>query len=271
MTNKNKRSSVNTQKKENKKAARHAAPKEAAANPSGEREALQPFTTAQLGVLLCVSLGIAKIMELATASVEGTENPKTCNSYLIDEATCRHSDFASLILVKYYTSISLTVLVVSLMVLLWPTERMFMKFTTCLCVTPLTSTAFNAAIFEDGVMTRGGIFHLIMIAFVLMATCKPFNKDHFPFINNNEHNWTARSFQSLCLSTLTIISLSDIARVVINGAADGGMQNALVTSETPFSDPAASIVHFWIIDKLSMALLYAFAVVHLPTHRQRVS
>jgi hypothetical protein len=261
MTNKNKRSVAHTKKQ------KEPADDAAASAPSTERpsRAMTPFTTAQLAAMMCVAIGTAKLMEFAAALKEGTENPTTCLSYLEDETTCKHSSFGSLVLVKYYSGLSLTAIVLSLMWNLWNTEHLLLKFMTCIFATPLATTTL-AAVFSDGIVKSAQIRHLILMSGVLIATCVPSTPEHFPFLN--ERSWTARSLQSLCLISLATLSLADITGVLVG---DAGMQNALLDLGAPLPDAARSVVFFWIVDKLSMALLFAFSVVHLPQHTQRVS
>jgi hypothetical protein len=235
--------------------------------PSMEQPQYKNFTRAQLAALIFISIASSKILEFSTALKEGSEDPKTCMSYLNDEETCTHASFSSMILVKYYSALSLTAIVLSMMRLLWKSETLFLKLMTCLCISPLSTTVL-AAIYSQGYVEQGRIWRLIMMSFVLFATCVPTTAQQLAFLPDQP--WTARSLQSMCLITLAISSVLDIYRVVDNSNINN-WENSLLETTTPFPEAARGLIHFWLVDKLSIALLFVFAVVHFPEHTQRVS
>jgi len=259
MTNKHKRSATQTKKRSK------PADEIAASAPSVDPEsAAKPFThKAQLAALICLAIGISKLMQFSSAVKEGSENPETCMSYMIDETTCKHPSFGSLVLLKYYSGLSLTAIVAFFVFHLWFSEGLLVKFMTCIFITPLNTTALAAAL-SDGMVKPARVWHLIWMSGILLATSIPSTPEHFPFLN--ERSWSARSMQSMCLISLALLSLTDISRAF---SGDAGMENALFHADTPLPYAARSLVYFWIVDKLSMALLFAFAVVHLPAHKQR--
>jgi hypothetical protein len=262
MTNKHKKA-VNAKKTKAK--ASDTSPNEPV--PSMEQPQLKSFTRAQLAALIFISIACSKILEFATALKEGSEDPKTCMSYLNDEETCTHASFSSMILVKHYSALSLVAIVLSMMWHLWKSETLFLKLMTCICISPL-STTILAAIYSQGYVEQDRIWHLIIMSSVLFATCVPTTAQQLAFLPDQP--WTARSLQSMCLITLAISSLLDIYRVVDN-SNNNNWENSLLETTTPFPEAARGLIHFWLVDKLSIALLFVFAVVHFPEHTQRVS
>jgi hypothetical protein len=263
MTSKNKR----TVKDKKTKVAKASNNEQAPESSMEEPKLKSTFTKAQLAGLVFLSLGASKIIEFSIALKEGPEDPKTCMSYLDHEETCAHPSFSSMILVKYYSALSLTALVVSMMLLVWKSETVFLKFLTCLCISPLSTTVLAASFtYSQGYVQRGRAWHLIIMCFVLFAICAPTSVKQLAFLPDRP--WTTRSLQSICLITLAMASLCDIWRVV---NAETNWENSLLTTSTPLPEPARALIHYWIVDKVSMALLFAFAVVHFPEHTQRVS
>jgi hypothetical protein len=262
MTNKNKRA---TTKKVNEvtRSSKDAQPQ----SPSieGGNPALKGFSRSQLAALIFLSIGTSKIMEFAAAIAEGTENPKTCMQYLDHEETCKHESFASLILVKYYSAIQVSCLFVSLVWHVWNSEVYFQKLMTTLCFSPLTTTAVACFASQDYVQT-GRLWYLILMSGVLMAISIPTSREMVPFLHRHQP-WTLKSLQSLCLMTLATAVLVDIGKLTSYGA---DLENALLVTDSTFPEPARALANFVLVDKVSMAFLYVFAIVHLPESRQRV-
>jgi hypothetical protein len=268
MTNKHKKAVNTTKKAIRAKASSNSENAADSVVPSMEQQpALKTFSKAQLAALLFVSIGCSKIMAFATALKEaGTDDPKTCMTYLDHQETCTHPSFGSLILTKYYSALSLTFLILSLMSRVWKTEPLFLKLMTCLCVTPLSTTAL-AATYSQDYMQQDQVWNLIIMPMILFATCAPTSTQHLAFLPDRP--WTARSLQSITLMGLAVASLWEIAHVV--GNPDANWENSLLLTTTPLPEPARALVNFWMVDKLSMAILFAFGVVHFPEHTQRVS
>ena len=262
MTNKNKRV---TTKKVNEvtgssKDAQFQSPSIEGVNP-----ALKGFSKSQLAALMFLSIGTSKIMEFTAAIAEGAENPKTCMQYLDHEETCKHESFASLILVKYYSAVQVSCLVISLIWHVWNSEAYFQKLMTTLCFSPLTTTVLACFASQDYVK-NGRLWYLLLMSGVLMAITVPTTREMVPFLHRNQP-WTLKSLQSLCLLTLATAVLLEVGNVTSYGA---NFENALIVTESPFPKPARALANFWLVDKVSMAFLYAFAMVHLPTRQQRV-
>lgn len=250
MTNKNKKSV--TKKPQNEM-------KETMEAPTVPQPSQTSFTRAQLASLVFLSIGYTKIMELNTAYKEGYENPKSCIGYLgnENEDTCMHPGFSSLMLAKYYSGMSLAAYLLSGMILLWNSEKLFLRFMLCFTMSPLATTAI-AIFISQSVLEENRVWHLLMVATVLFATIAPQNKEQIPFLTGQRFN--PKDIESMTLIGLLVFSLWEITRVVFNSESD--LANSLLMMESPLPDAAKSLVLFWIVDKFSMVLLYAFALFH---------
>jgi hypothetical protein len=217
----------------------------------------------QLAGLIFLTIGVSKLMEYAKATKEaGTENPATCLSYL-DEETCNHKSFGSLISLKYHTGMQVTLLVVSLMRQCWQSEEIFQKLNALLCISPLGSTLL-ALVYGKGAIKNGARGQILIMCFVLIAVAFPATIQGLPFVSNQP--WAKRSLQAICLMTLAIIPLIDVIKVL----SSGDLANSILETETNFPEPARGLVYFYLVDKITMALLFVFALVHLPEQHQRV-
>lgn len=224
------------------------------------------FSRAQLAAFVFLSIGYSKIMEFSTAYKEGFENPISCIGYLgeANADTCTHPSFSSLILVKYYSGMSLAAYLLSGMILLWNSEHLFLKFMTCFTMSPVATSTF-ATIFNQRFLERGRVWHLLLVATVMFATIAPQNVEQIPFITDRQFN--PKTLQSMTLIGLFAFSLWEVARVILNSEND--LANSLIATSSSLPEAAKSLVNFWIVDKFSMSLVYAFALVHFPSPKQR--
>jgi len=241
----------------------------------------KPFTTAQLGALIFLMAGISKIYELTVALDEDALKAPSCMAYLNnDETTCKHPHFKSLIQAKYYSAISLAGLVSIYALQLWSSEYYFMKFMNCLSISPLFTT-FLALIAlpltidspsEEGVLSKTKMWELCTVLTILFGTVAPKSVDHLPFFTGKMEASSVKliSLQAAALWCLVGASLGDVASVIYTGIiASNGVQNALLDTPVPFPEPAKALVYAWMVDKIAMAFLYTFAIVHLPVFKQR--
>lgn len=259
MTNKKKRT-VATKKA---KVATAKSSEENAAEAPSVPEKQAALTGSQLSAIIFLAIGVSKVMELSSAYKQGSEKPALCMSYLNDEETCTHPNFPSLILAKYYSSMDLTLLVIVMVMVVWNTETYFSKLMTCLCISPLSTTVLGITM-SQGYVTQGRALHMLLICFVLLATSVPTSKDKIPFMTDKP--WQARSLQAICLITLIMASLMEVYRL---NTTDASSENSLLQTETLYPPKAKMLVNFWCIDKLTMALLYFYALVHFPEAIQR--
>eukprot|EP00980_Cylindrotheca_fusiformis_P015086 scaffold4157_cov136-Cylindrotheca_fusiformis.AAC.36 len=230
-------------------------------NPAAEKP--PALTGSQLSALIFLAIGASKVMELSSAYKQGIEDPVLCMSYLKDEETCKHPSFPSLILAKYHSSIDLSLLVSIVVMVVWKTETYFSKLMTCLCISPVSTTVLGIAM-SQGDLTQSRAVHMMLICFVLLASSVPNSKEKLPFITNTP--WETKSLQAICLMTLIATTLMDVFRL---SSGDAGRENSLLQTPFPFPPKAVILVNFWCIDKMTMALLYFYALVHFPEPIQR--
>lgn len=261
MTNKNKKSTT----KKVAKATKEVADAPVKVEPTGYTN----FTRAQLASIVYLSIGCSKIMEFNTAYNEGHENPASCLSYLgqANEDTCTHPSFNSLIHAKYYSGMSLAGYLLSGMIMLWNSEALFQKFMTCLALGPVACTAF-ATIGTQRFLERNSMWHLLVVSSVLYATIAPQSISQIPFVADRL-KFNPMSMQSITLMGLGAFASWEIVRVLVGSDASTGIANSLLDTASPLPEAAKSLVNFWIVDKFSMVILYAFALFHFDTPTQR--
>lgn len=237
----------------------------------------KPFTTAQLGALIFLMAGVSKLYELTTALEE--EDGLKCMSYLTNyEEACKHPHFKSLVQAKYYSALSLAGLFSIFVLQLWSSEYYFMKFMNCMCVSPLFSSflaivalSFSVSAGEQEILSKSKTWELSIMMTILFGTVAPKSTDHLVFFTSKmEENVKLLSMQAVALWCLIGASLWDVAQVFYFAFTnDVGLQNALLDTPVPLPEAAKAVVYFWVVDKLAIALLYTFAVVHLPVFKQR--
>ena len=285
MTAKNKRMNVIT--RQEKKAEREEAMKDIPVydgenkyndeEPPTLESAYKPFTTAQLGAMIFLMAGVSKLYELTIALDE--EDGAKCKSYLPNhEETCGHPHFKSLLQVKYHSAISLALLFSVFVLQLWSSEYYFMKFMNCLCISPLFTSfvaivalSFTVSSGEGEVLASGKTWELCVVMTILYGSVAPKSVDHLPFFTSKlEENVKQFSMQAVSLWCLIGAGLFDIAKVFYFGISNNvGLENALLDTPVALPEASKALVYFWMVDKVAIVLLYAFAVVHLPVFKQR--
>lgn len=233
--------------------------------PSVEKEeGIQNFTRAQLASLLLVAIGFTKIMDCSKALSEGTENPTTCYSYLGEEneATCTHPEFSSMIQVKYHSGLYVAGLVTCFILSLWHSEPIFLKFTTLLSFAPLGLSAVTALASAQH-LSRSRLWHYLIVSTVLFNVAYP--RSQMP--TKMENPFELKNLQGLALGSLICFSLFEVVQVMITSGASP--ENSLVQTLSPLPAAARALVNFWVVDKLSVTAMYAFAAVYFENRIQR--
>ena len=154
-----------------------------------------------------------------------------------------------------------------------------MKFMNCLSISPLftsflavTALPFTIESGEEDILSSKKTWELCIIITILYGTVAPKSVDHLPFFTSKMENDVKHfSLQAFALWCLVGASLWDVVRVFYVGlSSNDGVQNALLDTPVLLPERAKVLVYFWMVDKVAMALLYAFAIVHLPNFKQRV-
>ena len=255
MTNKNKKSAANKQSKAEKAEKATPAPSESEPVLESQKDML---TSSQLAALIMLGIGGQKIYELSTAFEQGTEKPYLCMTYLNDEDLCSHPSFPSMILAKFHSSINLWFLTAIMIMVVWKTETYFSKLNTCLCMSPLSTTILGITM-SQGDLSRGKYTQMVLICFALLCTTVPNSRDKIPFLTDKPLK--IGTPQAICLLVLFVTSIFDVVRL---NAGELGRENALLETATLLPEKAKILVNFWCMDKLSMALIYLFALFHFP-------
>jgi len=219
------------------------------------------LSSSQLSALIFLAMGLSKLMEFASALTEALDEekaPKVCMSYLNDEETCNSPGFQSLIQAKYYSGINLTFLTAFMILIVWKNEKQFSKVMTCLCISPISTTVLGIYLSQEHV-AQGKALHLMLICFALLATSTPNNKDKIPFLA--EQSWNVKTLQGLCLMVLLFQNLLDVYRA--------NTLPSLLDVDLPSKSNVRILINFWCIDKLSISLLFFYAMVHFPEQIQR--
>jgi hypothetical protein len=257
MTNKNKKTTTKKIKE----------PKEVVEAP----EMLGPtgivnFTRAQIAAMVFLSIGCTKLMEFNTAYNEGYETPTSCLVYLGEgnADTCTHPSFPSLILAKYYSGLSLVGYLLAGMLMLWNSEELFQKFMSCLALGPVATTTV-ATIAVQPYLEKGRVWHLLVVASVLYATIAPQAVSQVPFVTERLQV-NPKSMQSITLMGLIAFASWEIFSIIFSSDTAA---NSLLDTASPLPQAAKALVSFWMVDKFSMVLLYAFALFHFEPSNQR--
>jgi hypothetical protein len=237
------------------------------------------FSKAQLAAIIILMTGASKIREFHLSLKE--EGGETCMTFLKSEETCSHPNFTSLIQVKYFSAISLALLVTTFVFQLWLSENYLIKFISCLTISPLIATMVTLAVValgpHDAHLQNPMAWQLYSTttATILFGLVRPSSITALPFLPPSIEDRSSvsikfLSLQAVGLVALTVGTLWEMTRVYLPGASgDAGLQNALLVTDSPLPTPAKSLVYSWTIDRFVMTLLYAFAVYHLPIFKQR--
>jgi hypothetical protein len=268
----NKKKTVTTRR--DKKQQDEASPADgASANmniPSDETKA-EWFTNSQLASVIFLTFGLSKILEIHAAVKQGSTDPKLCMAYLNSEETCTNENFPSLILAKYYSSIQVAGLVLSLCYHAWNQEFYFRKLITLLSFTPLATTFITCGLnYKYLDPTKGRT--LMMIVFILLGVAIPNSKAMLPF-TASDRPLDIKSMPGMCLMMLASIAMMEVGQVWSRSGDVGGLENALLAVDggAAFPEPAKVLVALWLVDKMTMAFLFAYALIDFPEADQKVS
>ena len=227
------------------------------------------FSNSQLASIIYLTFALSKILELNAAVKQGIAEPKLCMAYLQSEETCKSELFSHLIRTKFYSSIQVGGLVLSLCYNVWNQEFYFRKLITLLCMTPLASTLITCGLnweYLDPVKGRT----LMMIVTILLLVAIPNSKSMIPF-TSSDRPVNLQSLPGMCLVMLASFPLLEVGQVW-SRSGTVGLENALLLApdDAIFPEPAKVMVSFWLVDKLTMAFLFAFAFRELPESGQKV-
>lgn len=235
------------------------------------------FGKAQLAVLILLSIGISRLMQIGGAlTADGTSATNVCNDYFIGEDACQDAAIITLIRYKYLQGIQVAMLVVLAVFQYWKSEPHLQRLNTLLIVTPIALTVWahfaSAEWIPAGQIRR----HLIM-SIVLIVVSGPTDKSGIPFVSGQKQPY--KTLQSLALMTLGLVSSHDafqLLQPVIwqqgEPVAQAVVSQLLTIAGGSSSTSSATtvLVYFLAIDKITAAAIYLFSWFYMEDQRQRV-
>ena len=275
-------------------------------NDEGINFTTASFTNGQLTMLVFLSIGLTKISEIRKliseqdeyiASAAGASDKdntateaelKICKSYFQNESMCYDSNddddtvsLSSLLQMKYFTSLSMTFIVLSLCYSTWNTETMLLQVNRLLCLFPIS--ILMVALYmnlQNDQLKYGRVQQNILMCITLLtvqyalptppattpsgadgtaaATTPATPLTHFTKINPYS---TFRTLQGFCLLTFAVASLVEVYHLYLKPTYINSDSNNLIHNEP--------ILHGWIVDQLSMAVMYLFVLMKFPNPAQR--
>jgi len=274
----------------------------------------------QLTALIMLSLGISRLMKLATASLSaiGGDDAKATNadkdgaavidpcSQHLGEAACRNESVQALLRYKYYSSIQMSALVFVMALQLWTySEALLQLFDSCLVLAPTLPIVAALMLSPTDGLLDGRAQNIIMSG-VLAVLAAPSSLQAIPFVTRRPLK-QPKSIQTLCLLTLSMFSLWEglvqtlapivlspecyhfFARYLSSPSADGQQQQpqpmvierllrrqqqqsggSSVAIDAGIQPAVTTLLYFFAVDKLTLALLYYFAWYYYPQSKQRV-
>ena len=264
------------------------------------------FTNGQLTMMVFLSIGLTKISEIrkliseqdeyiasagATSDKDNTEAElKICKSYFQNESICYDSNnddavsLSSLLQMKYFTSLSMTFIVLSLCYLSWNTETMLLQVNKLLCFFPISMLMVALYInLQNDQLKYGRVQQNILMCITLITvqyalptppaktpsgataaatTTTPASSPLTHFGKINPYS-TFRTLQGFCLLTFAVASLVEVYHLYLKPTYYLSSDDSRVLIH---NEP---ILHGWIVDQVSMAMMYLFVLLKFPTNAQR--
>jgi hypothetical protein len=241
-----------------------AALKGAARTLKSPSSAIGAFSKAQLGILIVVSIGVSRLLQIGAAVTrEGTTDTTICQDYIGTEA-CADPAVAILIRYKYFTGIQTTLLVMLVFLQYWKVEEHLARFNALLIAVPISLSA--AAHYASAEWIPGAkIWRHLTMCIVLTVVAAPADLSwrSLPFISG--HKQPYKTLQSLAVMTLATASLWEALQLMQPKAS------SLFLNVTASSSAVTAVLSFLAVDKFTNAAVYAFAWYYMEENRQRVS
>jgi hypothetical protein len=272
MTNKKKtatRKSAKGTNKDDKKQQNMAALKDAANTLRRPSSSIGAFSTAQLGIIIIMSLGVSRLLQIGGAvTKEGTTDTAACQEYMIGEEACADPAVAALIRYKYFTGIQTTLLVMIVLIQYWQVEEHLARFTALLIALPigLSVAAHNAS---AEWIPAAKIWRHMTMCIVLTAVAAPavLSRQAIPFFSG--HKQPFKTLQSLAVMTLATASVWEAFQLLQPVFWDEDVPSLLTV---PVSSSAyTALLYFLAVDKVTNASVYAFSWYYMEDNLQRVS
>jgi hypothetical protein len=229
------------------------------------------FSKAQLGILILISLGVSRLLQIGGAvTKEGTTDTTACHEYIGPEA-CADPAVAVLIRYKYFTGIQTTLLVMLVLLQYWQVEQHLARFNTLFIVVPIgLSVAAHYASAEWIPATK--IWRHLTMCIVLTVVAAPaeLSLQSIPFVSG--HKQPFKTLQSLAVMTLATASVWEAFQILQPVVWDEDVPSLVTVVRTSTSSSAyTSVLYFLAVDKFTNAAVYAFSWFYMEENRQRVS
>lgn len=267
MTNKKKttRKSKDTNEVDKQKMA---ALKDAANTLKSPSSSIGAFSKAQLGILILVSLGVSRLLQIGGAiTKEGTTDTTACQEYIGQEA-CADPAVAILIRYKYFTGIQTTLLVMLIFLQYWQVEQHLARFNALLIAVPIAFSVAAHYASAEWIPAAKIWRHLTMcIVLTVVAAPAEISLQSVPFLSGRKQPF--KTLQSLAVMILATASLWEAIQLLRPAIWDEEVPSLLtvVTSSSAFT----SVLYFLAVDKFTNAAVYAFSWFYMEENRQRVS
>jgi hypothetical protein len=268
MTNKKKTTTRKSTKDTNEVDQQKMAALKDAANTLKKPSSMGAFSKAQLGILILVSLGVSRLLQIGGAVTKaGTTDTTACQEYIGPEA-CADPAVAILIRYKYFTGIQTTLLVMLVLLQYWQVEQHLARFNTLLIAVPIgLSVAAHYASAEW--IPAAKIWRHLTMCIVLTVVAAPteLSLQSVPFVSG--HKQPFKTLQSLAVMTLATASLWETFQLLQPVFWDEDAPPLLTVVAS--SSASTSVLYFLAVDKLTNAAVYAFSWFYMEENRQRVS
>ena len=233
-----------------------------------------PFGKGQLNALLLLLVGVAKLMNLGKAIRVGDEPSSMCTRYFLDSSVCSDEGLNNLLRYKVMLSLQVLATVAALTLQCWQMDDLLIRYSGVLLFSPAFATSFAFVLNKDTLNQRTVWLKDVVVVFFLAWMTIP-RKSHVPFITGTKQS--NKTIQSLCLMVFCFVSLfemyqwgSTLYQFGADGIAEFFFTPAFLTTLPSGAVPElATVTHFFLIDKFTIALSIFFAWFYLKEGHHR--
>lgn len=233
------------------------------------------FSKGQFNALILLGIGANKLFNLSKSIRVGEEPTKLCTEYFVDEIACTDDSVNTFLRYKLMLSVQVFLIVSTIILQCWRSEEVLLRFGGALLASPVFAVCMAFLLNDQTINQRTAFYRDIVMAFVLTAVAMP-SKDYFPFLTGKKQsNNTFQSLSVLVISCFYFFEMFQWASTLFQSGAQGMAEALLTPSFLATLDsnvlPAmGTISHFYLIDKLTMAVSLFFAWFYLNEIHHRV-
>jgi len=252
---------------------------------------MQTLTWAQFIILLLLSMGISRLLQIKSAYImttveEGADDgvggaPSAFCLEHLGDAACRESSVLHLLQLKYQTGLQTAVLILMAALQCWKREEVLQRLHGLLMFTPLT-TAVAVLWLSKQWISPTHVTRQLPVAFVLMVLAKP-PPHNVAFKCPSEYRtWgSAKNWSTMTLQCLLLLSLAGwyffeclyygVLFPVITNVPTVVEQWVLTDPMTTTPTATTPIMYLILVDQLTRAWVFLFAWYYFHDSEQRVS